>query len=136
MSKSLREHHCSWSRCTARTVRNAENALHSTCPRTRFTFLALKGTLSRRSRWLEKKLSLGGQRQVSQKKSGIRTQESGVAGVAEYASKASIRRSGTGICPASENVFTESFRAEMRVSVPPHKRGQPRAKVRRGTLRK
>ena len=47
----------------------------------------------------EKKLSLGGQRQVSQKKSGIRTQESGVAGVAEYASKVFIRKSGTGICP-------------------------------------
>jgi len=44
----------------------------------------------------EKKLSLGGQRQVSQKKSGIRTQESGVA---EYASRVFIRKSGTGICP-------------------------------------
>jgi len=29
----------------------------------------------------------------------IRTQESGVAGVAEYASKVFIRKSGTGICP-------------------------------------
>jgi hypothetical protein len=33
------------------------------------------------------------------KKSGIRTQESGVAGVAEYASKVLIRKSGTGIFP-------------------------------------
>ena len=36
----------------------------------------------------------------------------------------------------SENVFTEGFKTEMRVSVPPHKTGKPRAKVRRGTLRK
>ena len=46
----------------------------------------------------EKKLSLGGQRQFSQKKSGIRTQESGVA---EYACKVFIRKSGTGLSPGN-----------------------------------
>jgi hypothetical protein len=54
----------------------------------------------------EKKLSLGGQRQVSQKKSGIRTQESGVA---EYASKVFIRKSGTGICPGKSPPESQIF---------------------------
>jgi hypothetical protein len=43
------------------------------------------------------------------KKSGIRTQESGVAGVAEYASKVFIRKSGTGICPGKSPPESQIF---------------------------
>src|SRR5271165_2551286 len=78
----------------------------------------------------------------------VRNQNSGVAGVAEYASKVFIRKSGTGICPGksppeSQIAFPWLGMISTAIIFPlkmssqkfwvgnaPHKTGQPCAKVR------